>query len=254
MSETCINSAIFVYLLALVLLITGNRPKLNRILVILGISLHLLGVLIRGFTTHHLEIIDIYGSILFLTLLIMLRWSISEHTILPALRSFMLFFILIILLTVQLLPQSFRALSNLPPAVYTTMAYLHISAYMFGYMALFFASFYAFGILFSARADNSTEIVELGRRLDHEARLALFFLNLGLITGAVWAFEYRGSYWSGDSKETWALINILLLGGYFHLVKLRNYKKAMVIVLTVFSVVFTFIGVNFLMNSWHSWR
>jgi|UPI0003A40AB8 ABC-type transport system involved in cytochrome c biogenesis permease subunit len=248
MSDTCIISAIVMYFLALAFLVTGSQLKLRRIFIILGLILHSLGFLIRGLNVHHFPIHDLYGSLLCLTLLIILRWMITSPSIMPSLRSFMLFFVIIILLTVQLLPPSFRAVPSISPAGQLSVRYLNIAAYLLGYMALFFASFYAFSILFSARSENSSEIVELGRHLDHEARLAFFFLNLGLITSAVWAFESRGSYWSGDIKETWALINILLLGCYFHLVKPRNYKKALVIVITLFAAIFTFIGIDSLLS------
>lgn len=42
------------------------------------------------------------------------------------------------------------------------------------------------------------------------------FLTIGLISGAVWANEAWGSYWSWDPKETWALITWLCYSVYLH--------------------------------------
>ena len=41
-------------------------------------------------------------------------------------------------------------------------------------------------------------------------------LTAGLISGAVWANEAWGSYWSWDPKETWALITWLVYATYLH--------------------------------------
>ena len=40
------------------------------------------------------------------------------------------------------------------------------------------------------------------------------FLTIGIISGAVWANEAWGSYWSWDPKETWALITWLIFAIY----------------------------------------
>eukprot|EP00929_Paragymnodinium_shiwhaense_P015343 TRINITY_DN123423_c0_g1_i1.p1 TRINITY_DN123423_c0_g1~~TRINITY_DN123423_c0_g1_i1.p1 ORF type:complete len:485 (+),score=112.12 TRINITY_DN123423_c0_g1_i1:107-1561(+) len=41
-------------------------------------------------------------------------------------------------------------------------------------------------------------------------------LTVGIISGAVWANEAWGSYWSWDPKETWALIVWLVYAAYLH--------------------------------------
>ena len=41
-------------------------------------------------------------------------------------------------------------------------------------------------------------------------------LTVGLISGAVWANEAWGSWWSWDPKETWALICWLVYAAYLH--------------------------------------
>jgi cytochrome c-type biogenesis protein CcsB len=46
--------------------------------------------------------------------------------------------------------------------------------------------------------------------------LGFAFLTFGLTSGAVWANESWGSYWSWDPKETWALIVWLVYAGYLH--------------------------------------
>ena len=54
------------------------------------------------------------------------------------------------------------------------------------------------------------------RRPAHSAGLGFAFLTVGIISGAVWANEAWGSYWSWDPKETWALITWLVYAMYLH--------------------------------------
>eukprot|EP00930_Biecheleria_cincta_P077951 TRINITY_DN6529_c0_g1_i1.p1 TRINITY_DN6529_c0_g1~~TRINITY_DN6529_c0_g1_i1.p1 ORF type:complete len:475 (-),score=89.28 TRINITY_DN6529_c0_g1_i1:63-1487(-) len=46
--------------------------------------------------------------------------------------------------------------------------------------------------------------------------LGFGFLTIGIVSGAVWANEAWGNYWSWDPKETWALITWLVYAGYLH--------------------------------------
>ena len=50
----------------------------------------------------------------------------------------------------------------------------------------------------------------------HTIRLAFPFMTFGLCSGALWAEEAWGVYWSWDPKETWSLITWLLYIIYFH--------------------------------------
>merc|ERR1719468_449326 len=46
--------------------------------------------------------------------------------------------------------------------------------------------------------------------------LGFGFLTVGIISGAVWANEAWGNYWSWDPKETWALICWFVYAFYLH--------------------------------------
>ena len=50
------------------------------------------------------------------------------------------------------------------------------------------------------------------------------FSNIGIISGAVWANEAWGSYWSWDPKETWALITWLTFATYLHSRLLKGWQ------------------------------
>nr|SCW22941.1 Cytochrome c biogenesis protein ccs1 [Nemalion sp. H.1444] len=81
-------------------------------------------------------------------------------------------------------------------------------------------------------------------------------LTIGIISGAVWANEAWGSYWSWDPKETWALITWLIFASYLHsrLTKSWQGKKPAVIASLGFLIVWIcYLGVNFLGQGLHSY-
>lgn len=83
-----------------------------------------------------------------------------------------------------------------------------------------------------------------------------FWLSLGIITGAIWADQAWGNYWSWDPKETWSLITWLVYGGAIHARITRGWqgRKIAWISLIGFGVVlFTYFGVNFLLSGLHSY-
>ena len=82
------------------------------------------------------------------------------------------------------------------------------------------------------------------------------FLTIGIISGAVWANEAWGSYWSWDPKETWALITWLIFAIYLHSRLLKGWqgKKAAVLGSCGFFVIWIcYLGVNFLGKGLHSY-
>tara|TARA_B100002051_G_scaffold119888_1_gene114256 strand:- start:321 stop:1268 length:948 start_codon:yes stop_codon:yes gene_type:complete len=81
-------------------------------------------------------------------------------------------------------------------------------------------------------------------------------LTVGIISGAVWANEAWGSYWSWDPKETWALICWLVYAAYLHTRFSRGWqgrKPAFVAVVGLFVIAVCYIGVNLLGIGLHSY-
>nr|NP_569684.1 cytochrome c biogenesis protein [Psilotum nudum]BAB84273.1 cytochrome c biosynthesis protein [Psilotum nudum] len=78
-------------------------------------------------------------------------------------------------------------------------------------------------------------------------RLGFLFLTIGIISGAVWANETWGSYWSWDPKETWALITWLIYANYLHTRITKGWHgkiSAIVAALGSFSVWICYLGIN----------
>jgi cytochrome c-type biogenesis protein CcsB len=82
------------------------------------------------------------------------------------------------------------------------------------------------------------------------------FLTIGILSGAVWANEAWGSYWSWDPKETWALLTWLIFAIYLHtrLSKGWEGKKPAIIASFGFVIVWIcYLGVNLLGEGLHSY-
>jgi cytochrome c-type biogenesis protein CcsB len=77
-----------------------------------------------------------------------------------------------------------------------------------------------------------------------------------LITGPIWAHQAWASYWSWDPKEVWAFITWVLYAGYLHARATAGWKgrnAAILALLGMASLWFSFIGVNFFITSDHSY-
>nr|YP_001876623.1 cytochrome c biogenesis protein [Welwitschia mirabilis]B2Y206.1 RecName: Full=Cytochrome c biogenesis protein CcsA [Welwitschia mirabilis]ABY26836.1 cytochrome c heme attachment protein [Welwitschia mirabilis]AMA21035.1 cytochrome c heme attachment protein [Welwitschia mirabilis]BAH11182.1 cytochrome c biogenesis protein [Welwitschia mirabilis] len=82
------------------------------------------------------------------------------------------------------------------------------------------------------------------------------FLTIGILSGAVWANEAWGSYWSWDPKEIWALITWLIFANYIHIRLNKGWegnKPALVASLGLFFVWICYFGVNILGIGFHSY-
>ena len=82
------------------------------------------------------------------------------------------------------------------------------------------------------------------------------FLTLGILSGAVWANETWGSYWSWDPKETWALITWLIFAVYLHTRFIKGWEgiKPAIIASFGFLIIWIcYLGVNLLGKGLHSY-
>jgi ABC-type transport system involved in cytochrome c biogenesis permease subunit len=81
-------------------------------------------------------------------------------------------------------------------------------------------------------------------------------LALLLMTGAVWANESWGHYWQWDSKETGAFVAFLTYGGFLHIRISRGWKgrsSAYFAIVAFLLIVFTYLGVSYLLPGMHSY-
>lgn len=118
----------------------------------------------------------------------------------------------------------------------------------------------AFIAFFGWRGDQIIEALPSPRALDNltyrAVTVAFPLLTLMVITGAVWANESWGRYWGWDPKETWALITWLVYGAYLHMRITHGWKgrrSALFAVLGFVAVLFTYLGVSFILPGLHSY-
>jgi cytochrome c-type biogenesis protein CcsB len=94
-------------------------------------------------------------------------------------------------------------------------------------------------------------------RVTYKTICIAFPLLTGMIAaGAYWANRTWGSYWSWDPKETWAAITWLVYAGYLHMRITRGWRgrrAAYFAILGFAVVVFTFLGVTYLLPGLHAY-
>jgi cytochrome c-type biogenesis protein CcsB len=117
-----------------------------------------------------------------------------------------------------------------------------------------------FVVLFSFNTDKLRERLPNLESLDslmyRTACLAFAGLAMLLITGAIWANESWGRPWGFDSKETGALIAWLTYAAFLHTRISRGWKgrsSAYFAVIGFLLVIFTYLGVSYLLPGLHSY-
>lgn len=87
--------------------------------------------------------------------------------------------------------------------------------------------------------------------------LGLTLLVIGNFLGGIWANESWGRYWGWDPKETWAYISILVYMIVLHIRLIKKiytpYLFATLSIVSFFSILMTYFGVNFYLAGMHSY-
>lgn len=154
----------------------------------------------------------------------------------------------------------------LMPALQSAWLPIHVGMAVIGYGAFALAA--ALGLLYLWRVrkrvneeknigDTASARLELYDFLSYRSTaFGLLMLTLVILTGMIWAKSAWGRYWSWDPKETWSLITWVIYAVYLHL-RLRQgwrgKKAAWFSVIGFLSVLFTFVGVNYILPGLHSY-
>lgn len=231
---------------------------------LVGLQFFLLRVLslalrLRWYTTQHFPISNLYESLLFLSLLLSFGvWALSRRGIPPrALGLIGLCPLLILGFGSFSLPPDLREAGPLVPALKSNWLLRHVTVRILSYAGLRLGSLRSIRYLAARRASQNTPLLERLEELSY--RLIGFgfpFLTLGILSGAVWANETWGSYWSWDPKETWSLITWLVFAVYLHtrLVKGQTGENPAKVAAGGFILVWVcYLGVNLLGKGLHSY-
>ncbi|MGE5308679.1 MAG: cytochrome c biogenesis protein CcsA [Deltaproteobacteria bacterium] len=146
-------------------------------------------------------------------------------------------------------------ITPLMPALQSRWISIHVVTYFIGYGGLTLSFVCGLYYLFARRAERplAPSLDLLGYRF---IAFAFPFLTIGMTTGSVWANAAWGTYWSWDPKETCSLITWLVYALYLHLRVFRGWKESKAAYLSIFgylAVLFTFVGVNFILPGLHSY-
>lgn len=131
---------------------------------------------------------------------------------------------------------------GLMPALQSAWFMPHVAVYMFSYALLGVATLMAIYYLIR-RNDNVLPAIDnlIG------GGLALF--TVGMLTGALWAKQAWGEYWSWDAKETWAAATWFIYLAAIHLRFLHPTgvrKYCVVLIVAFLSLQMCWYGVNYL--------
>ena len=134
---------------------------------------------------------------------------------------------------------------TLMPALQSPFFIPHVTAYMLSYAMMAVATITSIILL---RKGSAAPEPELHNFLDNVVYLGFGFLMLGLLSGALWAKEAWGNYWSWDPKETWAFITASAYLIFIHLRLRKAFPKLALVMLPLALVLLmiTWLGVSYL--------
>lgn len=155
-----------------------------------------------------------------------------------------------------------KTIKPVMPVLKSNWLYFHVSTAIAGY-GCFTVSF-AIALLYLIKSGSNSSLskglpsLELLDELTYKIIcIGMIFLTMCIVTGAFWAENAWGKYWTWDPKETWSLITWLIYASFLHvrLVSKWQGKKAIYLAIVGFlAVVFTFWGVNLLLPGLHSYK
>jgi cytochrome c-type biogenesis protein CcsB len=211
----------------------------------------------------HVPLSNLYESMVFFA------WTIALIYLLSAgrfknrlLGAFVVPLIFLALASTSLMNQEIQPLV---PALQSNWLTAHVITCFLGYAAFAVAFSLSLLYLLKARAGRSAEgflqtnLPPADLLDDYSYRIiAVGFpmLTLGIITGAAWANEAWGSYWSWDPKETWSLIVWLIYAAYLHARLARGWQGRRAAWLSIFgfaATLFCYLGVNLFLSGLHSY-
>ena len=132
---------------------------------------------------------------------------------------------------------------TLMPALQSVWFVPHVSVYMFSYALLGCGTLLAIVAL----VRNNHDLDEAIERLLYGG---VAFLTVGMLTGALWAKDAWGAYWSWDAKESWAAVTWALYLVALHMSPAITPRRPrtfyVVIILAFVALQMCWYGVNYL--------
>lgn len=265
-----------------------NKTNAQRLPVMLYLTLSLLLAIVSTLSlnngkqkkTRLVSSVLTWVMLIHTTLLLALRWYVSGH--LPMSNGyetmqFMAWATLIVTLVMQkrFLPvkqfgpllSSFALLvamitdgnpqiTQLMPVLQSPLLSVHVMVIMFSYALFGLTALIGLQGLIAHHRKQEEKEQQLAALSQFLLYPAVALIAIGIFIGAIWANVSWGRYWSWDSKETWALITMLIYSAPLHadIKWLRKSQHMHIYMLLAFlSVLMTYFGVNYFLSGMHSY-
>ena len=229
-------------------------------LILYGVfGLHTVGLIARWVESYklgigHAPLSNFYESLIFFAWCIAFVLIIMKKRLrLPLITMLASVAALLFMGYASLAPSVDRQIQPLIPALQSNWLHVHVFTCFIAY-ASFAVSFLA-GLLYLIGPKGIP--AEKLEEVNYQAVVVGFpMLTAGILTGAVWAHYAWGSYWSWDPKETWSLITWIVYALFLHARFTAGWKGRRIALLAIVgfvSVIFTYLGVNFILSGLHSY-
>jgi len=246
----------------------------------------LASLILRWLNSGHFPLSNLYESLIFLswivsTIYIILE-KLTQKTFISGILSPTTLFINVF--AVFNLPEEMRQISPLIPALKSNWLMMHVTVMILSYATLISGTLLSISFLifqyskfineinlqdFKPKTSNNLILTSLNfqeynfkfmNTLDNLSyrliSIGFSFLTIGILSGAVWANEAWGSYWSWDPKETWALITWIFFAIYLHTRLIKGWKGQKSAIIASFGFIalwICYLGVNLLGKGLHSY-
>ncbi|MBI5399648.1 c-type cytochrome biogenesis protein CcsB [Candidatus Saganbacteria bacterium] len=237
-----------------------GKEKISRaalIFLLLGLLLHTISIGARMAVSGRLPFANLYES------MTSFAWGIALITLIVSRIYKSVKIASVVALPIAFLAALYastldKTIEPLMPALQSNWLLFHVGVAIVAYGT--FAVSFGTALLHLLKEHFKIERLPATKKLDELTyqliAFAMPFMTLVIITGAVWAEEAWGRYWSWDPKETWSLITWLIYLGYLHarlVLRWKGRPAAWLAVIGFLAVIFTYLGVNLLLSGLHSY-
>jgi len=259
MADNMLTGA-FVFLASAVVINLGRLWKpsswLDRAIpTLMYASALLLGgiILLRMTEALRMPFANMYEFSVLMALIVIAAHLLLRRTIDTPLFDLAVALLLTLLLSIlSTLPAELRPLM---PALQSRWLHAHVATAILAYSA--FAMAFCLGIIYLVKDPvTESELKNLDGKIYKSVVWGFTLLTLVIITGAVWAEEVWGNWWSWDPKETWSLVTWVVYASYLHARRTsewRGRRSAWLVVIGFIVVLFTLFGVSILLPGLHSY-
>ena len=219
-----------------------------------GWGLNVAMVVLRWYRAEHVPMLSAFEFVTFFAMLVIgcfLLFALQERN--RALGVFLVPVGILLMLYAAFLPM------DVEPELSIFKGFLlqfHILTTLLGYAA--WAVTFAASICYLYLERKGEKNPGLFDRMAYRAAFFAFaFLTLGIITGALWSDKVFGQLWFWDPKETWSFITWLIFMAYLHArytLDWRGRRAAILAIVGFAAVLFTYVGVDFLLPHVHGTR